>query len=182
MPNAHNTPVWPGQPCFRGPLKMLSTHRSTERSCKNVKPTCNVEFTAASNPTVMQNSLRLAAWANSDRTYLQKGYQKGLPILSQIIGDPIQSSITSQLGRSSVTGVLNGRHFPLDLMKMTYSTYLKYYLKTVLNKEPLGLTSLQYQLSMTQLGILEWAITPEHMRQLCLTKGFRNQSILLFGM
>ena len=120
MPNAHNTPVWPGQPCFRRPLKMLSTHRSTERSCKKVKSTCNVEFTAASNPTVMQNSLRLAAWANSDRTYLQKGYQKGLPILSQIIGDPIQSSITSHLGRSSVTGVLNGRHFPLDLMKMTY--------------------------------------------------------------
>ena len=48
--------------------------------------------------------------------------------------------------------------------------------------EPLELTSLQYQLSMTQLGILEWAITPEYLRQLYLMKGFPNQSILLFGM
>ena len=54
------------------------------------------------------------AWAISGRTYLQKEYQKGLLTLSQTVGEHLQSSVMSQLGRSGVTGVLNGRYPPLD--------------------------------------------------------------------
>ena len=66
------------------------------------------------NPLIMQNSLRLVAWTISGRTYLEKEYQKGLLTLSQTIGEHLQSSITSQLGRRGMTGVLNGRYLPLD--------------------------------------------------------------------
>ena len=66
------------------------------------------------DPLVIQNSLRLVTWIISGRTYLQKEYQKGLPTLSQTIGEHLQLSITSQLGRSGVAGVLNGRYLPLD--------------------------------------------------------------------
>ena len=59
------------------------------------------------NPPVIQNSLRLMAWTISGRTYLQKEYQKELPTLSQAIGEHIQSSITSQLGRCGGAGVLD---------------------------------------------------------------------------
>ena len=38
----------------------------------------------------------------------------------QTIREPSKLSITSQLGRSGETGVLNGRHIILDLIKMTY--------------------------------------------------------------
>ena len=42
------------------------------------------------NQLVMQNSLRLVAWTISNRTYLQKGYQKGLPTSSQTIGEHLR--------------------------------------------------------------------------------------------
>ena len=77
-----------------------TTQRSTERYCRKL------------NTLVMQNSLRLVAWTISGRTYLHKEYQKGLPILSQTIGEHLQSKITSHLGRSSVVGVLSGRYLP----------------------------------------------------------------------
>ena len=66
------------------------------------------------NPLVIQNSLRLVPWAISGRTYLQKEYQKGLPTLSQAIGEHLQLRITSQLGRSGVASVLNRGYLPLD--------------------------------------------------------------------
>ena len=68
------------------------------------------------NPPVIQNSLRLMAWTISGRTYLQKEYQKELPNLSQTIGEHLQSSITSQLGRCGVAGVLDRRYLSLDQM------------------------------------------------------------------
>ena len=68
------------------------------------------------NPIVMQNSLRLVVWTISDRTYLQKEYHKGLPTLLQTIDEHLQLSITSQLGRSGVASVLNGRYLSLDLI------------------------------------------------------------------
>ena len=61
------------------------------------------------NPLVMQNSLRLASWRISSRTYLQRENKKGLPALSQTIREHLQSSITSQLDRSGVAAILNGR-------------------------------------------------------------------------
>ena len=39
------------------------------------------------NSLIMQNSLQLVAWTISGITYLQKEYQKGLPTLSQTIGE-----------------------------------------------------------------------------------------------
>ena len=56
------------------------------------------------------------AWTISGRTYLQKEYQKELPNLSQTIGEHLQSSITSQLGRCGVAGVLDRRYLSLDQM------------------------------------------------------------------
>ena len=60
----------------------------------------NVEFTAISD----SDNLR------------QNKYQKELPTLSQTIDKHLQSSITSQLGRNGVVGVLNGRYLLLDLI------------------------------------------------------------------
>ena len=68
------------------------------------------------NPLVMQNSQRLVAWSISDRTYLQKEYHRGLPTLLKTMREHHQPSITSQLRRSGVTGVLNGRYLSLDLI------------------------------------------------------------------
>ena len=66
------------------------------------------------NPLVIQNSLVLVAWTISDRTYLQKEYRKELLTLSQTMGEHLQPNIASQLGRSGVAGVLNGRYLQLD--------------------------------------------------------------------
>ena len=66
------------------------------------------------NPLVIQNSLRLVPWAISGRTYLQKEYQKGPPTLSKTKGEHLQSSITSQLERIGVAGVLSERYLSLD--------------------------------------------------------------------
>ena len=76
---------------------------TTERSCRKL------------NSLIIQNSLRLVAWTISGRTYLQKEYQTGLPTLSQTIGEHLQSSIMSQLGRSGVAGILNYRYLEYKL-------------------------------------------------------------------
>ena len=91
------TPAWPVQPWFPGLLKDLLKDPAGKL-----------------NTLVMQNSLQLIAWKISGRAYFQKKYPKGPPTLSQTIGERIQSSITSKLGKSGVTGVLNGRYLPLD--------------------------------------------------------------------
>ena len=96
--NAHNNPSM---------ARPTIVSRASKSVCK--KPT-----TSTSTPLVIQNSPRLIAWTISGRTYLQKEYQKGLPTLSQTIGEHLQSSIKSQFGRSDVAGVLNGRYLPLD--------------------------------------------------------------------
>ena len=104
------TPAWPGQPWFPGLLKMYVKNPLLLPALKDLLK----DPAGKLNPLVIQNSLRLVAWTISGRTYLQKEYQKGLPILSQTIGEHLQLSITSQLGRSGVAGVLNGRYLPLD--------------------------------------------------------------------
>ena len=103
------TPAWPGQPWFVGLLKITVKNQLLLPALKDLlkDPAGNL------NPLVMQNSLRLVVWTVSDRTYLQNEYQKGLPTLSQTIGEYLQ---WSQLGRSGVAGVLNGRYLPLDLI------------------------------------------------------------------
>ena len=104
------TPAWPGQPWFPGFLKMSVKNPLLLPALKELlkDPAGKV------NPLVIQNSLVLVAWTISDRTYLQKEYRKGLLTLSQTMGEHLQPSIASQLGRSGVAGVLNGRYLPLD--------------------------------------------------------------------
>ena len=106
------TPAWPGQPWFSGLLKMFVENRLLLLALKNLLK----DPAGKLNPLVMQNSLRPVAWTISSRIYLQKEYQKGFKTLLQAIGEYLQSSITSQLERSDVTGVLNGRYLPLDLI------------------------------------------------------------------
>ena len=102
------TPAWPGQLCFPGLLKMSMKNPLLLTPLKDL-----LKDTAGKlNTLVMQNSLRLVAWTISGRTYLHKEYQKGLPILSQTIGEHLQSKITSHLGRSSVVGALSRRYLP----------------------------------------------------------------------
>ena len=91
---------------YEKPTTFTTTQRSTERYCRKL------------NTIVMQNSLRLVAWTISGGTYLHKEYQKGLPTLSQTIGEHLQSNITSHLGRSSVVGVLSRKYLPLDQYKL----------------------------------------------------------------
>lgn len=82
MTNAHNIPVLPGQPYFRGPLKIY-LKRNHFFQCSQIYGNILQE---GFNPLVVQNSLRLVIWAISGKTYLQEGCKKGLPILSQTIG------------------------------------------------------------------------------------------------
>ena len=104
------TPAWPGQPWFPELLKMSVKNPLLLPALKDL-----LKYPAGKlNPLVIQNSLRLVAWTISGRTYLQKEYQKGLPILSQAIGEHLQLRITSQLGRSGVASVLNRGYLPLD--------------------------------------------------------------------
>ena len=80
------TPAWPGQPWFVGLLKITVKNQLLLPALKDLlkDPAGNL------NPLVMQNSLRLVVWTVSDRTYLQNEYQKGLPTLSQTIGEYLQ--------------------------------------------------------------------------------------------
>ena len=104
------TPAWPGQPWFPGLLKMSVKNPLLLPALKDLLK----DPAGKLNPLVIQNSLRLVAWTISGRTYLQKEYQKGLPTLSQAIGEHLQLRITSQLGRSGVASVLNRGYLPLD--------------------------------------------------------------------
>ena len=104
------TPAWPGQPWFLGLLKMSVKNSLLLPALKDLLK----DPAGKLNPLVMQNSMRLVAGTISSRTYMQKEYKKGLLTLSQTIGEHLQSSITSQLGRSGVAGVLNGGYLSLD--------------------------------------------------------------------
>ena len=106
------TPAWPGQPWFPGLLKMSVKNPLLLSALKDLLK----DPAGKLNPLVIQNSLRLMAWTISGRTYLQKEYQKELPNLSQTIGEHLQSSITRQLGRCGVAGVLDRRYLSLDQM------------------------------------------------------------------
>ena len=130
------------------------------------------------------NLLNVGFTAISDSDNLrQNKYQKELPTLSQTIDKHLHSSITSQLGRNGVVGVLNGRYLQLDLIyKLDWMNYLEMSWNT--NTKPLGLTGPQYQRSMTQLGIFERAITQEYLPacQVYSIRRLPNQSMHLFGM
>ena len=106
------TPPWPNQPWFPGLLKIYVKNPLLLPALKDLLK----DPAGKLNPLVMQNSQRLVAWSISDRIYLQKEYHKGLPTLLKTMGEHRQPSITSQLRRGGVTGVLNGRYLSLDLI------------------------------------------------------------------
>ena len=106
LSNAYNNPSMARPTMVSKTSKMIAKKPTTPTSTQDLLK----DPTGKLNPIVMQNSLRLVAWTISDRTYLQKEYHKGFPTLLQTIDEHLQSSITSQLGRSGVAGVLNGRY------------------------------------------------------------------------
>ena len=60
--------------------------------------------------SLVQNStLRLVAWLVSGKTYLQREYQKGLLILSQIPEGKVPSEIANQPGKSRLAGVMGNK-------------------------------------------------------------------------
>ena len=87
------------------PTASTSAQGSTERSCRKIESICNAEFTATAGlDNLGQN---LLAESISERVS---------NLITKTIGEHLQSSIASQLGRSGVAGVLNGRYLPLDLI------------------------------------------------------------------
>ena len=77
------------------PTTFSSTQRSTERSR-------NIEFTATNGLENLRQNL-LAEGISENASNLVTNNKRTL-----------QSNIMSQLGRSGVAGVLNGRYLPLD--------------------------------------------------------------------
>ena len=84
------------------PTSFTSTQRSTERSCRKVESTRNTEFTATNGLENLRQNL-LAEGISENASNLVTNNKRTL-----------QSNIMSQLGRSGVAGVLNGRYLPLD--------------------------------------------------------------------
>ena len=105
------TPTWPCQTWFPELPKMYVNNLLLLPALKDLLK----DPVGKLNSLVMLKSLQLVAWIISGRTYLQNEYQKGLPTLSQKVGEHLQSSITSQLERSVVAGVLNERYLPIDV-------------------------------------------------------------------
>ena len=52
----------------------------------------------------------------SGKNYLQKEFQKNLPLLSQMQGEQIQTLITNRPGISKVVGILRDKIIPLKLL------------------------------------------------------------------
>ena len=65
------------------------------------------------HPLVEKASLQLLAWVDSGKNYLQKEFQKNLPLLSQMQGEQVQTLITNQPDVSGVVVVLRAKLIPL---------------------------------------------------------------------
>ena len=68
------------------------------------------------HPLLLNQSLRLLAWKVSGKSYLQKEFQKGLPISSPMQEEWEQNLITNQPGESSIVGVMGDKLIPLHAM------------------------------------------------------------------
>ena len=68
------------------------------------------------HPLLENRSLRLLAWKVSGKNYLQREFQKGLPISSPAQEEMEQDLITNRPGESSIIGVLGNRLIPLHVM------------------------------------------------------------------
>ena len=65
---------------------------------------------------VEKGSFELLAWTVSSKSYLQKEYQKNLPLLSQMLEDQAQSLITNRPGWSGIAGVVGGKLIQLHVL------------------------------------------------------------------
>ena len=68
------------------------------------------------HPLRTKGSLQLLAWIVSGKGYLQKEYQRKLPLLSQMPDDQAQSLITNRPGISGIAGVLGDKLIPLNAL------------------------------------------------------------------
>ena len=68
------------------------------------------------HPLLLNQSLRLLAWKVSGKSYLQKEFQRGLPISSPTQEEWEQTLITNRPGESSIVGVMGNKLIPLHAM------------------------------------------------------------------
>ena len=65
---------------------------------------------------ITKGDLQLLAWIASGKGYLQKEYQRNLPLLSQMPDDQAHSLITNRPGVSGIAGVLGNKLIPLNAL------------------------------------------------------------------
>ena len=65
---------------------------------------------------ITKGNLQLLAWIVSGKGYLQKEYQRNLPLLPQMPGDQAQSLITNCPAVSGIASVLGDKLIPLNAL------------------------------------------------------------------
>ena len=66
------------------------------------------------HPLITKGNLQLLAWIISGKGYLQKKYQRNLPVLSQVPDDQAQSIITNRPGINGIADVLGDKLISLN--------------------------------------------------------------------
>ena len=65
------------------------------------------------HPLVTKGNLHLLAWIVSGKGYLQREYERNLPLFSQMLDDQAQSRITNRPGVSGMPGLLGRQIDPI---------------------------------------------------------------------
>ena len=68
------------------------------------------------HPIITKGNLELLAWIVSGKGYLQKEYQREMPLLLQMPDDQAQSLITNRPGISGIADVLGDKLTPLNAL------------------------------------------------------------------
>ena len=66
--------------------------------------------------SLIKGNLQLLTWIVSGKDYIQKEYQRYLPLLSQMPDHQAQSFIMNSTGIRSITGVLGDKLIPLNAL------------------------------------------------------------------
>ena len=103
------TPAWQSQSGYQILLKM--TIKNMILSPNRLKVLLSPE--GKIHPLIQNSSPRLVTWLVSGKVYLQKGYQKGQPTLSQILEEQVLSYIKNRAGESGLAGVIGSKLIPL---------------------------------------------------------------------
>ena len=75
------------------------------------------------DPLISKGNLQLLAWIVSGKSYLQKEYQRNLPLLPQMRDEQAQSLITNRTGISGIADVLGDKLTPLNALWLTSSIF-----------------------------------------------------------